>query len=108
MKITRTTEPTRAERAQPNAGGAARSTGTAVQPATSAAQPSTVGSARVQLSDLSSRLNQLETQFSGASFDAGKVSEIRAAIADGRYQVNAGAVADKLLASAAQMAGRKA
>ncbi|HEX4583972.1 MAG TPA: flagellar biosynthesis anti-sigma factor FlgM [Burkholderiaceae bacterium] len=105
MKITRTSEPTRAERAS-NAGGAARTTGTAAQPATSAAQPST--SAHVQLSDLSNRLSQLESQFSGSSFDAGKVSEIRSAIADGRYQVNAGAIADKLLASAAQLAGRKA
>jgi negative regulator of flagellin synthesis FlgM len=104
MKITRTTsEPTRADRTQPNAGSAARSTPAASQPA--AAQG---GGAKVQLSDLSSRLSQLETQFSQSSFDAAKVSEIRAAIADGRYQVNAGAVADKLLASAAQLAGRKA
>ena len=101
MKITRTTEPARAERTAPNAGGAARSTGTATQPANS-------GQGRVQLSDLSSRLNQLETQFSQSSFDAAKVSEISAAISEGRYQVNAGAVADKLLASAAQLAGRKA
>jgi len=100
MKITRTSEPTRAERTQPNAGGPARSTGTAAQPA---AGPS----ARVQLSDLSNRLSQLETQFSQGSFDAQKVSEVRSAIAEGRYQVNAGAVADKLLASAAQLAGRK-
>jgi negative regulator of flagellin synthesis FlgM len=101
MKINRTAEPTRAERAQPSAGGAARSSGRATQPAAS-------GSGRVQLSELSSRLNQLESQFPQSSLDAAKVSEIRAAIAEGRYQVNAGAVADKLLASAAQLAGRRA
>ena len=101
MKITRTSEPTRAEPAQPNAGSASRSTG-------AAAPPAGASGGRVQLSELSNRLNQLETQFSQSSFDAGKVSEIRAAIAEGRYQINAGAVADKLLASAAQLAGRKA
>ena len=100
MKITRTTDPARAERTAPSAGSTARSTGAAGQPANS-------DSGRVQLSDLSNRLSQLETQFSQSSFDAAKVSEIRTAISEGRYQVNAGAVADKLLASAAQLAGRK-
>jgi negative regulator of flagellin synthesis FlgM len=104
MKITRTSEPTRAERAQPKAGSSSRASGATTQPAAS----SSSSGAPVQLSDLSSRLNQLETQFPQSSFDAAKVSEIRSAIADGRYQVNAGAVADKLLASAAQLAGRKA
>ncbi len=103
MKITRTTEPTRAERAQPSTGSAARSTGAAPQPATS----NSGDSGRVQLSDLSSRLNQLESQFSQSSFDAAKVSEVRAAITEGRYQVNASVVADKLLASAAQLASRR-
>ncbi|HUD24522.1 MAG TPA: flagellar biosynthesis anti-sigma factor FlgM [Burkholderiaceae bacterium] len=101
MKITRTSEPTRAERAQPSAGGAARASG-------AAAKPAAASSGRVQISDLSTRLNQLEKQFPDTSFDAKKVSEIQSAIADGRYQVNAGAVADKLLASAAQLTGRKA
>jgi negative regulator of flagellin synthesis FlgM len=101
MKITRTSEPTRAERAQPKAGGAARTSG-------AAAQPAAASSGRVQISDLSTRLNQLESQHPDTSFDAGKVSEIKSAIAEGRYQINAGAVADKLLASAAQLTGRKA
>jgi negative regulator of flagellin synthesis FlgM len=101
MKITRTTEPTRSERTQPTAGGAARSSGTAAKPAASTA-------ASVQLSDMSTRLSQLETQFSQSSFDASKVGDVRSAITEGRYQVNAGAVADKLIASAAQLAGRKA
>jgi negative regulator of flagellin synthesis FlgM len=101
MKITRTSEPTRTERAQPSAGGATRASG-------AAAKPAAASSGRVQISDLSNRLNQLEKQFPDTSFDAKKVSEIQSAIADGRYQVNAGAVADKLLASAAQLTGRKA
>ena len=104
MKITRSTEPTRTERTQPKAGASSRANGATTQPAASGSS----SGAPVQLSDLSSRLSQLETQFPQSSFDAAKVSEIRAAIAEGRYQVNSGAVADKLLASAAQLAGRKA
>jgi negative regulator of flagellin synthesis FlgM len=104
MKITKTVDPARTDRAKPTAGSSARSTGAATQ--TAAGSSGDTG--RVQLSDLSSRLSQLETQFPQSSFDAAKVSEIRAAIAEGRYQVNAGAVADKLIATAAQLAGRKA
>ena len=103
MKITRTTEPTRAERTQPSTSSATRSTGAAPQPAAS----NSGDTGRVQLSALSSRLNELETQFSQTSFDAAKVSEVRNAIAEGRYQVNASVVADKLLASAAQLTGRR-
>ncbi len=101
MKITRNSEPTRTDRAQPSAGSTTRSSGAATQPAASS-------SGSVQLSGMSARMNQLETQFPQGSFDAQKVSEIRSAISEGRYQVDAGAVADKLLASAAQLAGRKA
>ena len=99
MKITRTSEPTRADRTQPSAGGASRTSGTA---------PQTGGeSGRVQLSQQSNRLNELEAQFPQSSFDAAKVAEIRSAIAEGRYNINAGAVADKLLESAAQLARRR-
>ena len=103
MKITRTTEPTRADRAQPSKGSATRSTSTAAQPAAGSGGDS----GRVQLSELSSRLSQLETQFPQSSFDAAKVSEVRSAIAEGRYQVNASVVADKLIASATQLASRR-
>jgi negative regulator of flagellin synthesis FlgM len=101
MKITRSSDPTRTERTQPNNGGVSRTSASTTQPAAGT-------SGRVAQSDQSSRLNQLETQFPQSSFDAAKVSEIRAAIAEGRYQINAGAIADKLLASAAQLTGRKA
>jgi negative regulator of flagellin synthesis FlgM len=103
MKITKTADPARTERSQPKSGGAARTTSTATQPTGSSGD-----SGRVQLSDLSSRLSQLEAQFPNSSFDAAKVSEIRAAISEGRYQIDSGAIADKLIASAAQLAGRKA
>lgn len=41
----------------------------------------------------------------GPSFDAAKVERIRAAIADGSYTVNAGSVAEKLVAMEQQMGG---
>jgi len=47
----------------------------------------------------------VEAQLSSSDFSVAKVHEVSAAIAAGNYQVNAGAVADKLLASAAALAG---
>lgn len=62
---------------------------------------------KVQLSDLASRLSQLETQFADANFDAKKVDEVRNAIAEGRFKVNAENVADKLLASVNELLNKK-
>ncbi len=62
---------------------------------------------RVQLSNLASRLTQLEAQFGTSDFDAKKVEEVRSAIAEGRFKVNTEAVADKLLNSVAELLGRK-
>jgi len=75
--------------------GSARSGATGRQPAASGS-----GSAST---DAATRLSQLEAQYAPSDFSAAKVSEISSAIAAGRYQVNAGAVADKLLASTAAL-----
>jgi negative regulator of flagellin synthesis FlgM len=98
MKITRTSEPARVDRTQPSKGGTSKA----------GAPSNSAGGSQLQSAAASSRLTQLEAQFSQSGFDACKVDQIRSAISDGRYQVNAGAVADKLLASAAQLAGYKA
>lgn len=58
--------------------------------------------------DPAARLSQLEAQYAPSDFSAAKVNEISAAIAAGRYQVNAGAVADKLLASTEALARKSA
>jgi negative regulator of flagellin synthesis FlgM len=41
------------------------------------------------------------------SFDAAKVERIAAAIRDGKYQINAEAIADKLIVNAEELLGRK-
>jgi negative regulator of flagellin synthesis FlgM len=98
MKITNTSEPLRPDRV--SAPGDSR---------TSSARGTeqVAETERVQLSDLGSRLAQLENQFSGSDFDVKKVEEVRAAIAEGRFKVNADAIADKLLASVSELLGKK-
>jgi negative regulator of flagellin synthesis FlgM len=98
MKITNTSEPLRPDRVSaPNDSRVSTARGTEQVAETE----------RVQLSDLGSKLSQLETQFCGSDFDVKKVEEIRAAIAEGRFKVNAEAVADKLLASVSELLGKK-
>jgi negative regulator of flagellin synthesis FlgM len=98
MKITNTSEPIRPDRVTaPN--DARVSTARGAEPVAE--------TERVQLSDLGARLSQLESQFAGADFDVKKVEEVRAAIAEGRFKVNAEAVADKLLASVSELLGKK-
>jgi negative regulator of flagellin synthesis FlgM len=98
MKINPTTEALRTDRvvAAPDA----RTAGTRANEPVAEAE-------RVQLSNLASRLNQLEAQFGASDFDAKKVEEVRNAIAEGRFKVNADAVADRLLNSVAELLGRK-
>jgi len=83
-----------------SASGSARAGGTSRQ---GSAQGSSTGSVSI---DPAARLSQLEAQLSQSDFSASKVSEISSAIAAGSYQVNAGAIADKLLASTAALAGK--
>ena len=98
MKITPNTEPLRPDRvaATPDARTAATKGNEPVAEAE-----------RVQLSNLAARLNQLEAQFGQSDFDAKKVEQVRNAIADGRFKVNADAVADRLLTSVAELLGRR-
>ena len=54
----------------------------------------------VRLSSLATELVASDDQ---QSFDAGRVAEIKQAIADGRFTINAGAIADRLIASAREL-----
>lgn len=65
--------------------------------ATSAASPAS-GPEKVALSSLSEKLASLESRLATeGEFDQARVDEIKAAIANGEYRVNAQAVADKLI-----------
>ena len=57
----------------------------------------------VRLSGLSSTLAPGET---GAEFDASRVAQIKEAIRGGRFEVDTGVVADKLIASVNDLFGR--
>ncbi|MCS6944880.1 MAG: flagellar biosynthesis anti-sigma factor FlgM [Sutterellaceae bacterium] len=99
MKISPTTETARVDRLI--APGDARTA------STRAADTPVAETERVQLSDLGARLAQLEAQFATADFDARKVEEVRAAIAEGRLKINPEAIAERLIASAAELLGRQ-
>ena len=77
---------------------------TASTPLTTRAQStgkaSSAGKDDVQLSALSAQLSAADDE---QSFDAARVSEIKQAIADGRFTINTGAIADRLIASARQL-----
>ncbi|HEX7156317.1 MAG TPA: flagellar biosynthesis anti-sigma factor FlgM [Burkholderiaceae bacterium] len=77
------------------AGGQARASGTGQSPAAPAGD-------RVQISGLSAQLSHADSDF-----DAAKVGAVSSAIAQGRYQVNAGTIADKMLAGLSDLAGKK-
>lgn len=54
---------------------------------------------------LSSTVTQLSAEGSEGVFDAEKVKRISDAIRDGKFQVNADAIADKLIANAQELLG---
>jgi negative regulator of flagellin synthesis FlgM len=68
---------------------------------TQAARPEP--SAKVELSPAASLISKAETD---GSFDAQKVDRLAAAIRNGSFQVDADAIADKLIAQAQEMLGR--
>lgn len=86
------------------------SRGKAVSSARSDAASTSEGS-EVQLSPLSSQLQAMdEAEGSNGSgeIDTAKVNAIKQAIVEGRFSINAGAIADRLLGSAQELlSGRK-
>ncbi len=67
---------------------------------TSSARKTESASDEVQLSSLASQLLATEND---SAFDAGRVQEIKQAISEGRFTINAGAIADRPIASAKEL-----
>ncbi|MDR3300240.1 MAG: flagellar biosynthesis anti-sigma factor FlgM [Candidatus Accumulibacter sp.] len=55
--------------------------------------------------ELSSLAAQLSASDNETPFDAGQVAEIRQAISEGRFSINASAIADRLIVSAKELIG---
>lgn len=98
MKIGNT--PGAAGAAPPNGvtGGARDTAGTGRAEAASGGESTTV--------TLSSAASALFDGSVEGSFDQEKVDRIRQSIADGTYQINPGAIADKLIANAQELLGK--
>jgi negative regulator of flagellin synthesis FlgM len=63
---------------------------------------------QVSLSDLSRKLSAMEAGGADGAVDSSRVAEIKAAIRNGEFKVNAEVVADKLLQSVHEMLGKNA
>ena len=74
-------------------------------PAAAAPSSAPEASAQLELSSTATQFLQGADSASSESFDAEKVNRITQAIADGKFSVNAEAVADKLLANAQDVLG---
>jgi len=69
-----------------------------------ATRPAAGGDAQVALSSLSSRMQEIATNTSASPMvDAKRVSEIKQAISEGRFQIDPERIADGLLNSVRQM-----
>ena len=62
-------------------------------------KPSADSQTSATLSPLGGTLASLQSELAQPAFDAKKVEDIKQAIRDGKFDVNASAVADKLIAS---------
>jgi negative regulator of flagellin synthesis FlgM len=73
-----------------------------------APEPTAQSGEKIQISDLSRQLHAFESSVAAApGFDTKRVEAIKQAISEGRFTVNAGAVADKLVASVQELLARQ-
>ncbi len=82
--------------------GSSKNPATFVKPAkaSASAQTTATGGDEVQLSPLAAQLGHVDD---APAFDAVRVAEIKQAIAEGRFTINAGTIADRLIASAKEL-----
>lgn len=76
------------------------------RPANSTAQPAAAPAEKVEISSVSASLARAETAMAKSPVvDRARVDEIRQAIAEGRFKVDADRIADGLIESVRQMLG---
>lgn len=93
MKIDKTSKPIPATKV-----GESTARGAATKANTSGAGATKPDSTSVHLGTTTAQLRSMESAIASAPIvDAKKVAEIKQAITDGRFQVNSGVVADKLI-----------
>ncbi len=81
---------------------------TEARPRAQAATKKQAPAADVQISDLSSRLQAIEGNAKEAApVDSARVAEIKQAITDGRFSINSGAIADRLIGTAMELLQNK-
>lgn len=84
--------------------GGRPSSANAARPAADKPAAPATPAAQVELSSLSSRLQQVEATLANVPVaDASRVAELKQAISEGRFRVDAGKVADSLIHSVRQM-----
>jgi negative regulator of flagellin synthesis FlgM len=87
------------------ASASAANAGAAAQTAAASKAAAPEASAQVAISSTAAKLINTNVQDDG-SFDAAKVSRISQAIADGKFKVDANAIADKLISNAQELVSR--
>jgi negative regulator of flagellin synthesis FlgM len=82
--------------------GSGKPAATFVKPSkgTATGKATAAGGDDVQLSPLAAELGSVED---APAFDAARVSEIKQAIAEGRFKINTATIADRLIASAKEL-----
>lgn len=79
------------------------------RPDKSSAQPAKPSGEQVELSSLAARMQEVEAALANVPVaDSGRIAEIKQAMAEGRFQVDASKVADGLIESVKQMIASQA
>jgi negative regulator of flagellin synthesis FlgM len=99
MKIDKTSKPLPSAKV-----GESTARGATAKPNTNGASAAKTDSTSVHLGTTTAQLRSMESAIAGAPIvDAKKVAEIKQAITEGRFQVNSGVVADKLITTVREL-----
>ncbi len=91
---------------KPAGDGASRAVSKGKADSSAAPQP---GSTSVSLGSTAAQLHSMENSMAGTPVvDSAKVAEIRQAISEGRFKVNSGVVAERLLQTVRDLLGNRA